>query len=356
MAGLWSSWLALTPFWRFQIAGWTAFIVATFPLKWDLCGSFTSALLLCVTRDGISFILTIALRMIYRTFWCTNGITMGAVFVVACSIAGVMQGATIFMFRDFLPPDGEIHLRRPFPLTALYERTGLFFGWSFLYFGIKLHVQGREREVRLARVESEHKAVELRLLRTIMNPHFLFNALNYIKSQLLGSRNDLAHVIQGFTNYLQFALITRDKVFVPVCHEYEAIQGYLKVEEARFGREIEIVSRIEPEVRQALVPGIIIQPLVENAIKHGRSQLDNLPLILNLVVCKKSGKLHLEVRNSGRWLAPREEPGPHGVGLSSLKERLTLIYGKQHSFNIAQEHDAVVVTVTIPFHIYDHAY
>lgn len=103
MAGLLSLWITLTPFWHFQILGWAVFVLATFPLKWDLGGSFPSALLLCVSRDGVSFALTLALRMVYRALWSSNGIAMGVVFVTACSIAGVIQAGTTLILRDFMP-------------------------------------------------------------------------------------------------------------------------------------------------------------------------------------------------------------------------------------------------------------
>ena len=174
-------------------------------------------------------------------------------------------------------------------------------GWSVLYFGVRQLIRGKERETRLARVESEYKAAELRLLRAILNPHFLFNALNFIKSELLGKYESLAWVVQAFTNYLRYSLITRNETFVAVGKEFDAIEGYLVVEKARFGDEIEIECRIDPEARPVLVPGIIIQPLVENAIKHGRRQLENVPLKIGVYVTRTEDELHLEVINSGVW-------------------------------------------------------
>jgi len=354
--GLMSScWLKLSSFWRFQLASWLAFIIATFPLKLEMVESLPAALFLCLVRDGSSFLLTLGLRSIYRRFWSEQIGTMAALILVACTIGGLLQAGFFLIFHPLLPFRGEIHFTPSMEFNLLYERTGLLFGWSFLYFGIRLHVRGQEREARLARVESEYKATELRLLRAIMDPHFLFNALNFIKSELLGKNDVLARMIQAFTNYLQFALITRNDTFVTVGREYDAMENYLRVEKARFGDEIEIDCKIDPDAKLAMVPGIVIQPLVENAIKHGREQLDNIPLRIGLSVSRMDTELLLEVRNTGEWRPKEYVEGPGGVGLTSLKERLRLLYGERHRFEISTEEKEIVVRVRLPFQLHSYA-
>ena len=245
-------------FWRFQIVGWLAFIVVTFPLKLNITGGIAGALLLCVTRDGSSFLLTLGLRSIYRRFWSDQIGPMAAVIVAACMVGGIAQAGLFFASYPLLPFQGEILFTRSMEFNLLYERIGLLFGWSFLYFAIRLLITGEQRETQLARVESEYRAAELRLLRSIMNPHFLFNALNFVRSELLGKYESLAKVVQAFTNYLQYSLITRNETFVAAGQEFDAIEGYLVVEKARFGSEVEIECRIDAEGRQVQVPGFIL--------------------------------------------------------------------------------------------------
>ena len=341
-------WTKLSDFWRFQIAGWSAFIIASFPLKLDLMESVPGALLLCITRDGSSFLLTFGMRSVYREFWSNNGAAMAVLIIFTCTIGGLLQAGFFFLIREVIPNEAEIHFRRSMAFTALYERTGLLFGWSFLYFGIRLLISGKEREAQLARLESEHKATELRLLRSIMNPHFLFNALNFIKSELLGKYDSLAQVVQAFTNYLQYSLITRNENFVEIGNEFDAIEGYLAVEKARFGEEIEVECLIDIEARSVLVPGIIIQPLVENAIKHGRRQLNNVPLKIALYVQRTEKELRLEVSNSGEWQVPSQFDDLSRIGLKNLKERLQLLYGDRHLFEILAETNRVLVRVRLP--------
>lgn len=335
-------------FWRFQIVGWLAFIVVTFPLKLNITGGIAGALLLCVTRDGSSFLLTLGLRSIYRRFWSDQIGPMAAVIAAACMVGGIAQAGLFLAFYPLLPFQGEILFTRSMEFNLLYERIGLLFSWSFLYFAIRLIITGEQRETLLVRVESEYRAAELRLLRSIMNPHFLFNALNFIRAELLGKCEPLAQVVQAFTNYLQYSLITRNETFVAAGQEFDAIEGYLAVEKARFGSEVEIECRIDAEVRQVQVPGIIIQPLVENAFKYGRRQPDNLPLKIGVYVTRIGNELHLVVSNSGVWQPSSQSKASSGIGLESLKERLWLLYGDRHYFEILTDNNQVVVKVHIP--------
>jgi len=128
-----SYWLKLSPFWRFQVAGWLVFIIATFPLKFDLMGSIPGALLLCISRDGCSFLLTVGMRLVYRAFWGDTGAMMGTLIIITSTIAGVLLSVLIFLIRDLLPMEGEIHLRQPIPFSAFYERRAYFMaGASFI--------------------------------------------------------------------------------------------------------------------------------------------------------------------------------------------------------------------------------
>lgn len=344
-------WLRLPPFWRFQLAGWAACIFSSLPYKIVLVHSISEALLLSGVRDGSSFLLTVGLRYLYLYCWSLPGHLMAALMIGISVGAGILQIGFFLMLQEIFPFEEESLFGDSALLNTFYQRTGLLLSWSFLYFGVRQMMDAKDRQTQLARVESAYQAQQLRMQRALMNPHFLFNALNFIKSELLGKDDSLARMVQAFSNYLKYSLITSDKIFVEAGKEYDAIEGYLAVEKARFGNEIESQCRIDPEARLALVPGIIIQPLVENAIKHGRRQVENVPLKINVFVTRTAQELRLEVSNSGQWQPPSEVDGPSRIGLKSLKERLRLLYGDRHHFEILTGANQVTVKVSLPISI-----
>ena len=134
-------------FWRFQLTGWAIFIAVTFPLKIMLAGSVTGALMLCAVRDGSSFLLTLGIRQIYRKFWSNEIGRMVALIVVTCAVAGLLQNGFVVLFRSFVSSEAEFHLTHSKAFDVFYERTGLLFGWSFLYFGIRHAIEGIQREL-----------------------------------------------------------------------------------------------------------------------------------------------------------------------------------------------------------------
>lgn len=332
-------------FWRFQLVGWVAFVVVTFPLKIELMmGSVPGAILLCVVRDGTSFVLTLGMRIVYRTFWPKTDQRMLVLIFVTCSVGGLLQGAFSLLMEPLIPGEGELFFQRTMALDSFYERSGLLFAWSFLYCGIRYALESNAKE---ARIEARRLAAELQMLRYQMNPHFLFNALNMVKTELLDSMPRLAAILQCFSKYLEYSLGTSNEDFVEVGREFDSMQNYLAVEKARFGEEILIECYIDPQARSVRVPGIIIQPLVENAIKHGRSQPGNMPLRLEVLVTRTQEYLEIEVSNSGEWLGETVTYA-HGVGLVNLSHRLGLLYGDRQRMEILEGDNRVSVKVILP--------
>jgi two-component system, LytTR family, sensor kinase len=188
----------------------------------------------------------------------------------------------------------------------------------------------------------------LQMLRAQMNPHFLFNALNTVLAAIGKSQDELKALVRALAEYLRYSLETRADGRVLVGQEFDAITSYLAVEKARFREKLEVECHIIPGARYLLVPGIIIQPLVENAIKHGRKTSPH-PLRIRLSVSNlDSNGVQIEVSNTGKWVEPDPANTLGGVGLKNLKERLKLLYPDCHSFRITNENGWVTVQIQIP--------
>jgi len=345
--GIWSR---IPLFWRCQFCGWGAFFALTFPVKLHLSGSISASLGSFLVRDGFSFSLTLLLRKIYdRVYERHRNPAWIVGTIVLCSATGALLQIPVYFLVGRIFPFEE---RTIFGQSALvgifYYRLGLFVCWSLLYFGIRQMLDGIKRDLRLLLIESEKRGAELQLLRAQMNPHFLFNALNTIQSGICRKDSQLAGLVQSFSQYLRYSLENRDNDRVPLGNEFDAVASYLAVEKARFQEKLEIECSIDPDARNALVPGIIIQPLVENAIKYGRKTSPR-PLKIRVIISSLDYvRVQIEVSNTGKWIDPNPANTLGGIGLENLKKRLKLLYPDSHSIQISSENGWVTVRIQMP--------
>jgi two-component system, LytTR family, sensor kinase len=344
-----SLWASISLFWRCQLLGWLAFIVTSLPLRMVILGGTPSAVIVALYRDGLAFLLTtFVMRMIYRGLF-RQQVTMGRiaiVVIVACLIGGLAQlvlTLTLHQVGDF---EEERVLTGFFRFgVLLYFSGGVLVCWSLLYFGIKSLRAARDRELRLARAESAKREAELQMLRAQVNPHFLFNALNTIRA---GVGHELREIVHSLADYFRYSLEHGDRDLVPLGKEFDALVCYLKVEKARFRDRLEVDCQIEDAARGVAVPGIVLQPLVENAIKHGR-QTSSIPLKVGVhLFCPDSERVHIEVSNTGNWIESKRAEKPGGIGLENLRRRLDLLYPSEHNLEITNEDGWVKVQVCLP--------
>lgn len=335
-------------FWRFQLTGWAIFIAVTFPLKIMLTGSVTGALILCAVRDASSFLLTLGLRQIYRTFWSNEIGRMVALIAVTCAAAGLLQNGFFVLFRSSVSSEGEFHLTHSKAFDVFYERTGLLFGWSFLYFGIRHAIEGVQRDLRLALIESEKRQAQLQMLRSQMNPHFLFNALNSIQVNVEKVNADLGRMVQSLADLLRFSLDHSQDDFIPLGREFDAMRDYLVIEKIRLRDKLEFHCEIDEQARAVPVPGIILQPLVENAVKYGRDTSEP-PLQITVNIARHdAATLQITVTNSGQWQDPKPREKKSHLGLENLRRRLGLIYPGKHRLDIDHRDGWVTITICLP--------
>jgi two-component system LytT family sensor kinase len=186
------------------------------------------------------------------------------------------------------------------------------------------------------------------MLRAQVNPHFLFNALNTIRARAEGLGEELTDIVHSLADYFRYSLEHGDRDLVPLGKEFEALVCYLKVEKARFRDRLEVDCQIEDAARGVAVPGIILQPLVENAIKHGR-QTSGIPLKVSVrLLCLDGEKVRIEVSNTGSWIESNLARQPGGIGLENLRRRLDLLCPGDHNLEITNEDGWVKVQVCLP--------
>jgi two-component system LytT family sensor kinase len=180
-----------------------------------------------------------------------------------------------------------------------------------------------------------------------INPHFLFNTLNTVSALIRFDPDNAREVVLKLSNILR-RLLRKHETFVPLREELEFIDDYLDIEVARFGRDnLDIIKHIDEETLEAFVPSMLLQPMVENCLKHGLApKLDGGKIQLRTT--NRDGRLHIEIEDNGVGIS--EEKMPHvyveGIGLSNVRERLRVLYGEDFQLDI-ESHEGQGTTIRI---------
>ena len=215
--------------------------------------------------------------------------------------------------------------------------------WIGVYAGVKSRQLTKERQVRL---ELALREAELRALEAQINPHFLFNCLNSIRGLVVEDPPKAQDMITRFATLLRYNLNHDSRHTVPLSAEAEVVADYLALEKVRFEDRLRLQVTIDPAAASLQVPPMILQSLVENALKHGIGRLQQGGEV-QIRAASRNGTLVLEVENTGELTDSR--PGDKQVGLNNIRERLRLLYGDRASLALRSSGDGnVVATVQIP--------
>ena len=190
------------------------------------------------------------------------------------------------------------------------------------------------------------------MLRYQLNPHFLFNTLNAISTLILDRQNETANLaVSRLSDFLRYTLDNDPMKRVTLGSELDAIGLYLEIEKVRFGDRLIVRQEVETQALAALVPSLILQPLIENAIKYAISPSEDGGVI-RISAKVSSGMLMLQLADTGPGLGNGKANGAKscGVGLKNTRERLQQIYGDNQAFTLApNDPHGLVVTINIPY-------
>jgi two-component system, LytTR family, sensor kinase len=211
----------------------------------------------------------------------------------------------------------------------------------------------RDEQLRAERLRADLASAQLRALTLQLQPHFLFNALNAVGALIITERNREAFEVVGRLGELLRALLAIERrEEVSLREELDLVESYVGIEQARLGNRLRVEWAVSPDVASAQVPPMLLQPLVENAIRHGVSRSPTGGR-LTIVARRQDARLALEVCDDGPGPSvarARGEPG-RGVGLENTRQRLTHLYGDESRLELVREGDWTRLLVELPFHV-----
>jgi two-component system LytT family sensor kinase len=237
-------------------------------------------------------------------------------------------------------------------LSSTVHSTMILFLWCNLYFSVKHWQQSARERERGLRIEAQARYASLRALRYQLNPHFLFNSLNAVSTLVLAGKASAAtRTLAQLAELLRAVLRSDAQSEIPLSEEIAFIERYLAIEQIRLGDRLRVEVAIPEDTLDALVPNMLLQPLVENAVRHGVA-----PLIASGTIRIESSihdaRLRIRVANSGLPSAPHERPKPpsNGVGLSNTVQRLETLYAAKHKFELQwPEAGGCEVKIELPY-------
>ncbi|MGE3689863.1 MAG: sensor histidine kinase [Novosphingobium sp.] len=333
-------------FWRLQAVGWGgAMMMRAMSALANAQPLSFLVLVLISTLTGFS--ISLILAVIYRSLIAkrplvTWGLTIGLVLPVAVGLNAFIDAWVISLYR----PDTESSFAQLF-IGVFYLDATLLVSWSALYYAINFFIQVEEQNDQLMRLENQATSAQLAMLRYQLNPHFLFNTLNSISTLVLLKQTEPANaMLSRLSSFLRYTLINEPTGLVTVAQEIETLKLYLDIERMRFEDRLRTHFNVEPATETALMPSLLLQPLVENAIKYAVSAQETgaeIDIATQLV----GSRLRITVSDTGPGLQSKArgnrlsgvtydggEQVSTGVGLANTRDRLIQAYGDEHRFEI----------------------
>ncbi len=351
---------------------WLA-LVLLFTSQFVLVGSFSwgEALSHAIFFWGLWVLLMPLVVLLSFWFPIERSRPMKAVGIhtLACAL---VVAASQLAFRNFIPipvPGGPNEgvrnpgtaarqSRRPEPpppqaFLALRAGLDILVYWSLFGVcqGLTNFRRSQERERRAAELEARLTRSKLQALRMQINPHFLFNTLNAISTLIYVKPRAADEMLGDLSELLRRCLDSMEEQEIPLSRELEFIRAYVAIEQKRFGDRLRMEQDVPDGLMKAVVPALILQPLVENAIRHG-IEPQRAPGLITIEARRDGNALHLVVADDGKG-PPADDSGlkRRGIGLSNTQTRLQELYGPEQQFSFGKRSPrGCVVRMRLPFH------
>lgn len=298
------------------------------------------------------------LIVILLEYWRNNGSSLRS--LIARSIPITYMASMLCMFLTNLL--FMIIGRKTVPISLDYFRMSIYFLIPLVFIlavyavVVAIYDAGYQREKAIASDRLLQEA-KWQMLRYQINPHFLFNALNTVRSMLDETEEDARRIITELSEYFRFSLAENKSGLIELGKEFEAVKSFLEIQRMRYENKLSYNISIDQRISRCIIPLFSIQTLVENAVKYG-AKTNGFPLELYIEATQSTGNLIIKICNPGKIYKAAKNSGTSDsnpgtkTGLLNLQKRLEVIYGKKASFSLSEEWNEVIATLRIPMTYY----
>ncbi|BCA59046.1 sensor histidine kinase [Sphingomonas sp. HMP6] len=349
-------------FWTLQAVGWTGYLILRgVSTVSSIAGAEDLKRLVPVVFESIiGYSVTLLLSTLYHIYRRQPRFAMAVLTVLTLAVATLLY-AVLDAFSFSFVGDSSPGLTLPLVLGTIFLNFTVLAGWTALYFGINFYLIVEDQIDQLAALESTASSAQLAMLRYQLNPHFLFNTLNSISTLVLLKETERANAMLGrLSSFLRYTLANEPTAHVTVQQEFETLKLYLEIEKMRFEERLRPSFEVDPRVAKARLPSLLLQPLVENAIKYAVTPQEDGAEIA--VVARLAGdRVQIVVSDTGPGLNEAKNRSSvslavqslsTGVGLANIRERLAQAYGPDHSFEMRSiPGGGFGVEIEIPFQL-----
>jgi sensor histidine kinase YesM len=319
-------------FWMLQAAGWSGYLLLRL-ISSISNGPSLDVIVPVVIESIVGYCVTVLLSTFYgyyRTLPRLAGVLLTVVTLIGATILYAVLDAFSFSFIKLASPGLSLSL----VLGTVFLNFTVLAGWSALYFGINFWLVVEEQIDQMQHLETQASSAQLAMLRYQLNPHFLFNTLNSISTLVLLKQTERANaMLSRLSSFLRYTLANEPTAHVTVAQEVETLKLYLEIEKMRFEDRLRPRFDIDPAVDRARLPSLLLQPLVENAIKYAVTPREEGAEIA--VTARLAGeRVQISVSDTGPGLrdGPVMPSLSTGVGLANIRDRLGQAYADDHRF------------------------
>lgn len=337
-------------FWTLQSAGWTFYLMLRMASGVGN-GMSLSFVIPVLVSAAAGYSITLVMGATFR--WLLNRKPIvtwgGSVMTVAIAVAAY-SAIDAWMF-NMMDREGAAFNGSLF-LGSVTINTLLLGAWSALYYGINFYLIVEQQADQLAALESQATSAQLAMLRYQLNPHFLFNTLNSISTLVLLKQTERANaMLSRLSSFLRYTLVYEPTAQVTLAQEVETLKLYLEIEKMRFEDRLRPEFEIDPAASKARLPSLLLQPLVENAIKYAVTPQEDgadISVAARLI----GDRVQITVSDTGTGLngSVQRPKDSTGVGLANIRDRLAQAYGEDQSIDFGnQGGGGFSVVIDIPY-------
>ena len=344
-------------FWNLQTLGWLGWFALQAVGR--LANNQPWSSLVPIIISGITgFSITLLLAGVFNALIDRRPMLLWGATLVLTVIGAVSWAAIDAWVLQLQNPDAQSGFASLL-LVKLYIDGVSLAAWVALYYAINYYIRLEEQEDRMLRLEAQAASAQLAMLRYQLNPHFLFNTLNSISTLVLLRQTEPANaMLSRLSSFLRYTLANEPTAQVTLLQEVETLKLYLEIEQMRFEDRLRTHFSIDPAVTQARLPSLLLQPLIENAIKYAVSPQEE-GADITLAAQLAGQNVRIIVSDTGPGLPPTggaPTPGTHaastGLGLGNIRDRLAQAFGDQHRFETGTNAEGgFVVTIELPLQV-----